>query len=267
MPRYDFRTPRLFVEAPLAPGAYVALDREQANYLANVLRLRAGAASSSSTAATASGRRRLRLRPSTRFALVVGEPTRPQPRPWDLHYCVRSAQACAARLHGAEGGRDGRHAPAAGAHPRIRRPSGSISKRMRANAIEAAEQCGILTVAEIGEPATLSRRHCGARPGAPARLLRRGRRDQGPDRGARAGALARPGAGRGPGRPGGRLRRRGTRCADRSARASCGSRSARASCAPIRRRLRPLRSPERCWATGADPWHARNFAGPNLSRW
>ena len=43
MARYDFRSPRLFVEAPLAEGAAVALERPQANYLVNVLRLKAGA--------------------------------------------------------------------------------------------------------------------------------------------------------------------------------------------------------------------------------
>jgi 16S rRNA (uracil1498-N3)-methyltransferase len=40
--RYDFRSPRLHVVAPLASGVSVALDRQQANYLLNVLRLRAG---------------------------------------------------------------------------------------------------------------------------------------------------------------------------------------------------------------------------------
>ena len=43
MPRYDFRSPRLYVAAPLAPGARLALDGSQANYLRNVLRLQAGA--------------------------------------------------------------------------------------------------------------------------------------------------------------------------------------------------------------------------------
>ena len=40
MPRYDFRTPRLYVDAPLADAASVPLDSAQANYLGNVLRLR-----------------------------------------------------------------------------------------------------------------------------------------------------------------------------------------------------------------------------------
>ena len=42
MPRLDFRSPRLYVDAPLAAGAAVALERDQANYLQNVLRLKAG---------------------------------------------------------------------------------------------------------------------------------------------------------------------------------------------------------------------------------
>ena len=42
MPRYDFRSPRIHVEAPLGPGARIALNGDQANYLRNVLRLKAG---------------------------------------------------------------------------------------------------------------------------------------------------------------------------------------------------------------------------------
>lgn len=42
MPKLDFRSPRLFVDAPLAAEAGIALDRDQSNYLGNVLRLAAG---------------------------------------------------------------------------------------------------------------------------------------------------------------------------------------------------------------------------------
>ena len=42
MPQFDFRQPRLFVEAILAPGESVALERSQSNYLGNVMRLAAG---------------------------------------------------------------------------------------------------------------------------------------------------------------------------------------------------------------------------------
>ncbi len=42
MPGYDFRSPRLFVSAPLEEGTAVVLERAQAHYLTNVLRLKAG---------------------------------------------------------------------------------------------------------------------------------------------------------------------------------------------------------------------------------
>jgi len=42
MPRYDFRTPRLYIDAPLDAGASLTLDPAQANYLGNVLRLKTG---------------------------------------------------------------------------------------------------------------------------------------------------------------------------------------------------------------------------------
>src|SRR3954468_3281884 len=42
MPDLDFRAPRLFVDAPLSAGERVVLERNQSNYLGNVLRLAAG---------------------------------------------------------------------------------------------------------------------------------------------------------------------------------------------------------------------------------
>ena len=42
MPRYEFRTPRVFADAPLTSGGTVAFNRDQSNYLLNVLRLKAG---------------------------------------------------------------------------------------------------------------------------------------------------------------------------------------------------------------------------------
>ena len=40
MASYDFKAPRLFLAPALQDGARIALDRAQANYLLNVLRLR-----------------------------------------------------------------------------------------------------------------------------------------------------------------------------------------------------------------------------------
>lgn len=42
MPQVDFRSPRLFIDSPLTTGGTLALDRNQGNYLGNVLRLGAG---------------------------------------------------------------------------------------------------------------------------------------------------------------------------------------------------------------------------------
>jgi 16S rRNA U1498 N3-methylase RsmE len=42
MPQHDFRGPRLFVDAALSAGQTVMLERNQGNYLGNVLRLAAG---------------------------------------------------------------------------------------------------------------------------------------------------------------------------------------------------------------------------------
>ncbi len=50
-----------------------------------------------------------------------------------------------------------------------------MAMRMRANVIEAAEQCGILSIAAVAEPVPLER-WLGQREGrAPAHFLRRGR--------------------------------------------------------------------------------------------
>ena len=50
------------------------------------------------------------------------------------------------------------------------------SERMRANVIEAAEQCGILSIAAVAEPVPLDRCLSQRDARAPAGVLRRGRR-------------------------------------------------------------------------------------------
>src|SRR5207244_1669580 len=42
MARYDFRTPRLYTNEPLAAGATIALAKPQAHYLSRVLRRKTG---------------------------------------------------------------------------------------------------------------------------------------------------------------------------------------------------------------------------------
>ena len=85
MPSHDFRKPRLFVDAALESGTTVALERDQSNYLGNVLRLAAGDSilvfngRDGEWQATITGRKR----PD---GLEITTRTRPQDRLPDLAY-------------------------------------------------------------------------------------------------------------------------------------------------------------------------------------
>src|SRR5277367_1400556 len=86
MSGYDFKSPRLYVNAPLAPGASLALDRAQAHYLTHVLRLKAGQPvlvfnghDGEWSASLADGGKRA-------ATLAVTARTRPQTKALDLHY-------------------------------------------------------------------------------------------------------------------------------------------------------------------------------------
>jgi 16S rRNA (uracil1498-N3)-methyltransferase len=161
MPQPDFRSPRLFVDATLAAGETVALDRNQSNYLGNVLRLAAGGTilafngRDGEWQASIAGRKR----PDS---LNIVAQTRPQDRLPDLA-CV-FAPLKHARLDymvqkAVEMG-------ASGLQPVLTRFTqvGRVnSERMRANVVEAAEQCGILSLATVHEPITLDR-YLGQRP-------------------------------------------------------------------------------------------------------
>jgi 16S rRNA (uracil1498-N3)-methyltransferase len=150
----EARLPRLYVDAPLASGRAVALDGAQANYLFNVMRRRAG-----DPVLVFNGRDgewRATLAGSGRKSgqAVPVEQARPQASPGDLHllfaplkharldYLVQKAvELGASRL-----------VPVITQHTQVTRVN---LDRMRANAIEAAEQCGLLSVAEISQPVKL----------------------------------------------------------------------------------------------------------------
>jgi 16S rRNA (uracil1498-N3)-methyltransferase len=154
MPGYDFRTTRLYVDAPLEKGGVVALDRAQTHYLTTVLRLSAGqrvlvfnGRDGEWDAAIEGGRRAATLR--------VGERTRPQTNAGDLHYLfapLKSARLDYMVQKAVEMGVS-RLQPVLTRHGQIGRVN---LDRMRANAIEAAEQCGVLSLPDIAPPAALT---------------------------------------------------------------------------------------------------------------
>jgi 16S rRNA (uracil1498-N3)-methyltransferase len=155
MTRYDFRSPRLYVDAPLAAGVRVPLNRDHANYLGNVLRLAAGAAVLAFNGRDGEWRTEIvgRKRPEE---LEVIAQTRPQDTLPDLAYVfapLKHARLDYMAQKAVEMGA-GRLQPVLTRHTQVHRLN---TERMRANVIEAAEQCGILSLAAVEEPVTLER--------------------------------------------------------------------------------------------------------------
>jgi 16S rRNA (uracil1498-N3)-methyltransferase len=153
MPTYDFHTTRLYVDSPLAAGRVVPLDSGQMHYLTTVLRLKAGQSilafngrDGEWRATLAGGKRAVELR--------VGDRTRAQTASGDLHYLfapLKSARLDYMVQKAVEMGVS-RLQPVLTRHGQVARVN---LDRMRANAIEAAEQCGILSLPQIAAPVTL----------------------------------------------------------------------------------------------------------------
>jgi 16S rRNA (uracil1498-N3)-methyltransferase len=147
MARYDFRTPRLFVAAPLGAGLAVAPEAGQIHYLTGVMRMTAG--DPVLVFNGADGEWKARLAGTKRnTVLAVETQTRPQPAPGRLHYLFSPLKR--ARLDymvqkAVEMGASHLH-PVMMRHTQAERVN---LDRMRANAIEAAEQCGILAIPDI----------------------------------------------------------------------------------------------------------------------
>ena len=175
MAEYDFNAPRLFVDGPLESGARIALDRGQANYLLNVLRLKGG--DSVLIFNGRDGEWQAEVSPEGRAKaadLVCVERTREQGKAPDLIYAfapLKHARLDYMVQKAVEMG-------ASVLQPVLtqRTQSSRVNlERMRSNAIEAAEQCGILSIPEVREEENLERRHRDLEKGTPGHLLRRGR--------------------------------------------------------------------------------------------
>jgi 16S rRNA (uracil1498-N3)-methyltransferase len=151
MPRYDFRTPRIYIDHPLAGGGEVPLDRDQVNYLCNVLRLAQGDAVLLFNGRDGEWRGTLAGTGKRALTARLGECLREQPRPPDLHFLfapVKHARLDYMVQKAVEMGVS-RLQPVITRHTQVARVN---LDRMRANAIEAAQQCGILTLPEVAEP-------------------------------------------------------------------------------------------------------------------
>ena len=155
MPELDFRAPRLFVDAPLREGARIALERNQSNYLGNVLRLSAGETILVFNGRDGEWRAQIegRKRPD---GLSIVARTRPQDRLPDIAYVfapLKHARLDYMVQKAVEMGASALQ-PVLTRHTQVSRVN---VERMRANVVEAAEQCGILSLAAVAEPVALDR--------------------------------------------------------------------------------------------------------------
>ncbi len=151
MARYDFRSPRLFIDAPMAQGAVLPLDRDQMNYVFNVMRLSDGDVVLAFNGRDGEWRAILQRSGKRTAGLRLEENTRAQERAADLHYLfapLKHARLDYMVQKAVELGVS-RLQPVMTRHAQAARVN---LERMRANAIEAAEQCGVLAIPEIGEP-------------------------------------------------------------------------------------------------------------------
>src|ERR1700686_5478424 len=155
MPQFDFNQPRLFVDAPLAAGETVTLERSQSNYLGNGLRVSEGDSilvfngRDGEWQAAIAGRKR----PDS---LAIMARTRPQDRPPDLVYVfapLKHARLDYMVQKAVEMGAS-RLQPVLTRFTQVSRVN---SERIRANVIEAAEQCGTLGIPDVADPVALDR--------------------------------------------------------------------------------------------------------------
>ena len=131
---------RLFVTAKLEPGATIALGKDQAHYLRNVLRLKQGDNLLLFNGRDGEWWAELGEAGKKEAQVRLDHQIRPQEDGPDLHYLFAPLKR--ARLD-----------------YMVQKATelGASALRLLANAIEAAEQCGILRVPEIVEPEKLAK--------------------------------------------------------------------------------------------------------------
>jgi 16S rRNA (uracil1498-N3)-methyltransferase len=161
---------RLFLDAAISRDTPIALDRAQANYLLNVLRLKSDDEVLVFNGRDGEWRARIAVEGRKAASLVpVGETRAQAPLP-DLLYLfapLKHARLDYMIQKAVEMGA-GRLAPVLTQHTQTNRLN---LERARANAVEACEQCGVLAVPEIGEPVPLEAVLAGWEENEPGRRL------------------------------------------------------------------------------------------------
>lgn len=152
--RANFRLQRLFIDGDLVAGAVIEASKEHFNYLVNVLRFTEGDRLLLFNGRDGEWLADIALPSRKRLVMTLTEQARPQPEPSDLHYLFAPLKV---------GRLDYLVQKAVEMGAGVLRPvmtqhvQGRITsvERLQANVIEAAEQCGILSVPDVLEPERL----------------------------------------------------------------------------------------------------------------
>ncbi len=148
---HDPNAQRLYVTVPLAAGTEIACDKDQSNYLVNVLRLETGAEILLFNGKHGEWRATLTEASKRHCTLTAGAQVRPQHTGPDIHYLFAPLKRTRLDYMVQKAAELG----VSTLRPVITRRTIAERvniERMRANAIEAAEQCGILHVPIVQEP-------------------------------------------------------------------------------------------------------------------
>ncbi|GMB81401.1 16S rRNA (uracil(1498)-N(3))-methyltransferase [Shinella zoogloeoides] len=152
--RANYRMQRLFIADALAAGAAVEASKDHFHYLTNVLRMAEGDAVLLFNGRDGEWHATLSFPTRKRLLFTPVEQTRPQPDPSDFHYLFAPLKV--GRLDylvqkAVEMGA-GLLQPVMTQHVQ-----GKITslERLEANAVEAAEQCGILSIPQVAAPRKL----------------------------------------------------------------------------------------------------------------
>jgi 16S rRNA (uracil1498-N3)-methyltransferase len=154
--RAKYRMQRLYVPDDLAEGRGVEPNSAQTHYLVNVLRLGEGAEILLFNGSDGEWRTTLAQAGKKKVTLTPVEQTRKQPPLPDLLYCfapLKQGRLDYLVQKAVEMGA-GALQPVITQHTQVARLG---LDRLQANAIEAAEQCGILAVPQVREPVKLER--------------------------------------------------------------------------------------------------------------
>lgn len=156
MARYDFASTRLFVADDLVAGGSVAVADAQANLLLNVLRLKPGDGLLVFNGRHGEWRARIEAAKKREAVLGLVECARPQESGPDIDLCFaplkharldylvqKAVEMGAARLR-----------PVVTRRTQVSRLN---LERMRANVVEAAEQCGVLRVPDVAAETSFER--------------------------------------------------------------------------------------------------------------